>query len=58
MMKIKLNYAVGNKDSYTYDDATARIVGSKIVVESGSECVMVTEFGNVKELVKDDADGK
>lgn len=58
MLKIKLNSAVGNKDSYTYGNATARIVGSKIVVESGSECVMVTEFGNVKELVKEDDDGK
>lgn len=58
MLNIKLNVAINDSDSFTYNNATARIVGSKIVVEQGSECVMVTEFGNIKELAKVNEDGE
>ena len=35
MLNIKLNVAINDSDSFTFNNAAARIVGSKIVVEQG-----------------------
>ena len=36
MLNIKLNVAINDSDSFTFNNAAARIVGSKIVVEQGN----------------------
>lgn len=54
MLTVVLNTPVEECKVFKYGEADARIVGSKIVVENGRECLLVTEFGNVKELVKEE----
>lgn len=51
MLKIILVTSISDGSELYYENGVARIVGSKLVVEDGSKCVLVTEFKNVRELV-------
>lgn len=54
MIRIVLNTCIDDCKEFRYGKGTARIVGSKLVVEDGNQCVLITEFVNVKELVRMD----
>lgn len=52
MLIIKFRREINGSKEYEYSNAVARIIGSRIVVEEKGECVVITEFGNVEELIK------